>query len=171
MRDALNLIPNHPQLEDDLGSASPPALLSNLTVSVWDLPPIGVTLVNPASVSPPPCYPSSCLFLIFSTDFPGSFPPWSSSLYCAEKSQRKKNSICTQIYDYDMIISRACSFFLAACVMERYWVCVCPPDLFVKSWWHSVHQQCICVWMRKNYTARVRYYLWKWTIVFVLLCK
>lgn len=146
-------------LQGDRGSASPPTphLLPDCQFFCLYLGFLLWSVVNPASVSPPPpptLRPSSCLFLIFSADFPCSLQPlillFSAALQPFNPTQKpeekKKSCISTQIYH---------EWSLYPLSQESMCVFVC-----VNS-----------VWMRENYPARVRYYLWKWTIVFALLCK
>lgn len=123
---------------------NPPALLSNLSVSVWDSPLISVAPVNPTSVSQLPVHPhASSLSTQQTSPAPSHSAP--SSLWfptVQSLTPKHRGSISTQIYDNSMIMSGLCtSFSISPCV--SVFVSVCSLDLFVKSWWHSVQQQCL----------------------------
>lgn len=67
-----------------------PALLSHLSVYVWDSPLISFTLVNPASVSQPPAHPrASSLSVQQTSPAPSlSAPPFCASLQLFNPTQK-----------------------------------------------------------------------------------
>lgn len=136
--------------KDDLGSSScPRPAVKSLHVSIWDSPLISFTSFDLGQCFCP--LPVLMLLSYLHTRLPLHLPAMllqSALLYkCSVpdiKPRRKKSSISTQIYDYVAITiaNRPRTLFIR-CVWARDYVCVCacvcPSDLFVNSWWHSVH--------------------------------